>query len=92
MNQPKYGLPQDLEETGLYLHPLDLMLKWNLDYETTAKEVGTDTSTLQRYSYPEYASTKRRPYRNKTVLRVAAVLDKLWEREGCPHQKGEVNV
>ena len=81
----KYGLPCDLESEGIYLHPLALMEKWGLDLETTAKETGIDPGTLTRYRYPDYASTKRRPYRNKSVLRVAAVLDQLWNITGCPH-------
>ncbi|HEY9603195.1 MAG TPA: hypothetical protein V6C85_16390 [Allocoleopsis sp.] len=82
----RYQLPPELEVESLYLHPLALMEKWGLDLETTARETGVDVGTLTRYRYPDYASTKRRPYRNKSVLRVAAVLDQLWSVTGCPYR------
>lgn len=80
-----YQLPSELESEGIYLHPLSLMSKWGLTLETTARETGIDPGTLARYGYPDYAKKKRRPYRNKSVLRAAAVLDQLWSATGCPY-------
>jgi hypothetical protein len=79
-----YQLPSELEAIGLYLHPLELKEKWGLSFEELADVTGGDLTTLKRYSFPDYAKTKRTPYRNKTILRVAKVLDELWTIKGCP--------
>lgn len=80
-----YKLPNELEAIDLYLHPLALKEKWNLTFDELADATGGDLTTLRRYSFPDYSTLKRRPYRNKTILRVARVLDELWTLTGCPY-------
>lgn len=80
-----YELPEALASTAAYLHPLELKQKWNLTFDALSEATGCNIETLQRYEFPDYSSQKRRPYRNKTILRLAKVLDELWSMSGCPY-------
>lgn len=80
-----YKLPENLEAIGSMLHPLALKEKWGLTYEQLSRATQMDEMTLKRYALPDHASTARRPWRNKTILRLSSILDLHWETTGCPY-------